>query len=839
MTALVVLVLLAVTGVATYVASEFERNERSDRQRSLAQRAGVVLERTTASPMRQAETISWALSGRERASEDTFDTLARRALPTQPLVSAIALSERVTAGETRYVTRRQVSRAGSAKSLASRTVAIAGSDPRAVALRAVERVGVTRATRILPSGTSALAVYSPVLDRQNDVAGAVLTVYDTEAVVGALRRTMPRSVPFTVTMNGRPLPGADDRPPGGVTHRVAMAGQPFEIVVGRNGDASGLILAVVGIGLVLTFCLGLLTFQTQRREEWAMKLVDRRLAERDAAEERFSAAFSHAPIGMAVVSLDGDIVQGNAAFAAMIGAERNRLVDKPLADVLVPAERDWVADSLGMLEPGLQRVVHAERRCLHADGHIVWTAVSLTLTRNGTGQPEHLLAQFEDISDRRRYEAHLKHLADHDPLTGLYNRRAFERELDRHLERVRTDGAHGAASVVDVDHFKQINDLEGHHAGDDLIKAIARGLRQRVRLGDVLARLGGDEFAVLMREGGRAEARHLANVVLDAIREQHIVTSSGRTRAITGSAGIALFDGNEEATGETILVDADLAMYDAKEAGRDRIAEAATAETRQAGTRTRLTWMDRIRDALDDERFVLYAQPIVSLETGDTEQYELLLRMRDEDGEVIPPGAFLSVAERSGLISRIDRWVVERAIDLLAASGAGGPTFEVNLSGSSIGDEVLLELIERRLKETGVCPKRLVFEITETVAVADVPRAQAFAARLNELGCRFALDDFGSGFGSFYYLKHLPFDFLKIDGEFVRDCARDKTDRLIISAAVDIARGLGKRTIAEVIEDDGTWQQLRELGVDDGQGFYLGRPEPVEHVIKAHMREAG
>ncbi|MBJ7522067.1 MAG: EAL domain-containing protein [Solirubrobacteraceae bacterium] len=839
MTALVVMLLATLTAGAAFLAAEHDERERGDRQRGQAQRVGVLLERTTSSPMRQAETISWALSGTDRAPGATFDALARRALPGQPLVSAIALADRRTdGGATTYVTRRHVARSSGAGDLARRTVAVAGDDPRSAALRAVERVGTPRATSILPTGLSSLAVYSPVLDDGERVSGAVLTVYDTSEIVGALRRALPRTVPFTVSMAGRPLPGAGAPPADGITERVTMAGQPFEVVVGRSQGVSWLLIAVLGIGGVVTVCLGILTFQIQRREAWAMRLVDRRLAERDAAEERFSAAFSHAPIGMALVALDGEILQANAAFATMIGAERGRLAGRPIAEVLVPAERPWVSESLGMLEPGLQRVVHAERRCLHADGHIVWTAVSLTLTRDGTGAPEHLLAQFEDISDRRRYEAHLKHLADHDPLTGLYNRRAFERELDRHLERVREDGARGAAIVVDVDHFKQINDLEGHHAGDDLIKAIARGLRQRVRLGDVLARLGGDEFAVLMREGGIAEARHLANVVLDAIREQHIVTSSGRTRAITGSAGIALFDGREDATGETILVDADLAMYDAKEAGRDRIAEAAPAEDREAGTRTRLTWMDRIRDALDDERFVLYAQPIVSLETGDTEQYELLLRMRDEDGQVIPPGAFLSVAERSGLIGRIDRWVVTRAIDLLAASGAGGPTFEVNLSGSSIGDEVLLELIEQRLRETGVNPRRLVFEITETVAVADVPRAQAFAARLNELGCRFALDDFGSGFGSFYYLKHLPFDFLKIDGEFVRDCARDQTDRLIISAAVDIARGLGKRTIAEVIEDDGTWQALRDLGVDDGQGFYLGRPEPVENVIAAHQRQA-
>ncbi|MBJ7328741.1 MAG: EAL domain-containing protein [Solirubrobacteraceae bacterium] len=830
---------------AVYVAG-IDRRARADRQRSLAERAAIVLERTTASPLRQVETMSWALGGKDRVSAVDFQQLARRALPGQPLVSGLSFAERVPAsGAARYVTRSAVAESRVARFTRGTIDTRAFPDARADALRMAERTLASRSTPVLPGSgktPSVVAIYTPVLGsgerRRARVLGALLAVYDARAVVTALERTMPK-VPFAVSVAGRPLQGSASPPPGAVRHRVEVAGQRYEIAVGQHRRLPWLTLAVLLIGGVITACVGALTFVTRRREEYAMEQVGRRLAERDAAEERFSAAFAHAPIGMALVALDGEILQANAAFSSMVGAERARLAGRPLVAVFVPGERTWVSESLGMLEPGLQRVVHGERRLLHADGHVVWTEVSLTLTRDGLGEPEHLLAQFEDISERRRYEAHLRHLADHDPLTGLYNRRAFERELDRHLERVRGEGARGAAIVVDVDHFKQINDLQGHHAGDDLIRAISRGLRQRLRLGDVVARLGGDEFAVLMTEGGRPEARHLANLVLDAIREQTFVTSSGRARQVTGSAGIAFFDGNEDATGETILVDADLAMYDAKEAGRDRIAEATPAEARHAGTRTRLTWMDRIRDALEDERFVLYAQPIVSLESGNTEQYELLLRMRDEHGEIVPPGAFLSVAERGGLIGRIDRWVVRRAIDLLAISGDDGPTLEVNLSGSSIGDDVLLELIEQRLRETGVSPERLVFEITETVAVADVPRAQAFAARLNELGCRFALDDFGSGFGSFYYLKHLPFDFLKIDGEFVRDCAQDKTDRLIISAAVDIARGLGKHTIAEVIEDDGTWQALRDLGVEYGQGFFLGRPMPVEEMLAAHQQALG
>jgi EAL domain-containing protein (putative c-di-GMP-specific phosphodiesterase class I) len=238
---------------------------------------------------------------------------------------------------------------------------------------------------------------------------------------------------------------------------------------------------------------------------------------------------------------------------------------------------------------------------------------------------------------------------------------------------------------------------------------------------------------------------------------------------------------------------------------------------------------------------VLHAQPIVDLASGGVGQYELLLRMVDLDGALIAPDAFLPVAERFHLIGEVDRWVVRRALAMLAEVSAAGHdiTIEVNLSGRSTGDPELLALIERELRATGVDPARLIFEITETTAIANIPAAQEFAARLAELGCRFALDDFGAGFGSFYYLKHLPFDYLKIDGEFVRQCASDATDQLVIGAVVDIARGLGKRTIAEQAGDEATLAMLRELGVDQAQGFFLGRAAPLDHWLDTLPAQCG
>jgi EAL domain-containing protein (putative c-di-GMP-specific phosphodiesterase class I) len=326
----------------------------------------------------------------------------------------------------------------------------------------------------------------------------------------------------------------------------------------------------------------------------------------------------------------------------------------------------------------------------------------------------------------------------------------------------------------------------------------------------------------------RDEIGGIAEQVLDAVRAQRVASPSGRLRAVSASLGIARCE-DADLTADDLLANADLAMYEAKDAGRDRAVVYTPARHSSSRLDGRVSWPDIIRDGLDEERFVLQAQPIMNLETGDTGQFELLLRLRDPFGELISPAAFLPAAERYDLIGAIDRWVVSRSIAMLAEERRRGRrlTFEVNISGRSAGDPDLLALIEGELRTHEVEPSQVIFEITETTAVANIPRAQEFAHRLEALGCRFALDDFGAAFASFYYLKHLPFDYLKIDGEFVRGCVADRTDQLVIQAVVDIARGLGKRTVAEMVGDEETLDLVRNLGVDFVQGFHIGRPAPL------------
>lgn len=630
---------------------------------------------------------------------------------------------------------------------------------------------------------------------------------DVAEVTGALRRMADRGETLTLTNRVRHRDG----------HDVWIEARVRPIVDPETGEMTEGQAIIRDIG-------------ERVAAEAALRDGLERLRE---AEQRFRTAFEAAPIGMALTDVDGRFIQVNDALCAITGYTREELEEMSLSELSHPADAALDTEMMERLLSGEQSAYWMEKRFVDVVGQVVWVQVHATLVRAADGRPQHFLGQIQDVSERVRYEAQLQHMADHDPLTGLLNRRSFEREIDQHIQRIRRYGAEGAALVLDIDRFKHINDTLGHNVGDELIVKVAHTLRTRLRESDVLARLGGDEFAVLLPRGGRAEAEAVAEAILAAVRAQSVVTAAGRRRPITTSIGIALFGEHEGLSAEEVLVNADLAMYDAKEGGRDRWATFSTAEHSASRMKARITWAERIRDALAEDRFTFYAQPIVDLRTGAVRQHELLLRMVDERGEVIPPAAFIGVAERFDLMQEIDRWVVARAIRHMGEQRRAGRdlVFEVNISGASTGDGELLTIIERELREHEVDPINLVLEVTETTAVSNIPRAQEFAARLAELGCRFALDDFGAGFGSFYYLKHLPFDILKIDGEFVRSCTTSQTDQLLIRAAVEIARGMGKETIAEYVGDAETVELLTELGVDYAQGFHIGRPAPLEQRL--------
>jgi diguanylate cyclase (GGDEF)-like protein/PAS domain S-box-containing protein len=551
-------------------------------------------------------------------------------------------------------------------------------------------------------------------------------------------------------------------------------------------------------------------------------------------ESYLRGAFEDAPIGIGLVSIDPDsegrFLRVNRALCELTGYPREKLERTDARSLVHPDDAATDLEAMMKLMAGGLAGFQLEQRLLHAERHAMWVTVNASLVRNTAGQPLYCIRQLQDIEEQKRYEGELGYLVEHDPLTGLLNRRGFVRELTHQMAYTRRYGGGGAVLFIDLDDLKSVNDTLGHNVGDEVISDLARVVGKRLRETDVFARLGGDEFAVLLPNATAGEAQTLAESLLGAVGKSGV--SLGEARRATASIGVHGFhQPDRDLTADDILVDADDAMYAAKEGGKNRVVVASPATHERM--KTRVTWAGRVRRAVREGMFTLHCQPIIDLRRGPVSQWELLLRLPAEGGELILPSQFLYTAERSGLIFEIDRWVLSEAMRLIAEQRNAGREvrLEVNISGRSVGDAAMLTLIEEGLKQTAIDPGSLILEVTETAAIANMDRARGFATQLRALGCRFALDDFGAGFGSFYYLKHIPFDYVKVDGEFIRNLPASSTDQLILDSIVQMSRGLGKHTIAECVGDAATVELLKESRVDYAQGFYLGKPRPVAEAL--------
>jgi diguanylate cyclase (GGDEF)-like protein/PAS domain S-box-containing protein len=530
--------------------------------------------------------------------------------------------------------------------------------------------------------------------------------------------------------------------------------------------------------------------------------------------------------GILVVDSDGKVAHANGRFARMwrIPGELLATRDDERLLAFVLDQLDDPQAFLSKVQDLYQSAEESFDTLRFKDGR-VFERYSRPLVSDG--RVDGRVWSFRDVSERKRFEEQLLDLANLDPLTGLFNRRRFNEEIELQLSASRRYGVQGALLFLDLDQFKDVNDSRGHRAGDELLVALARLLRERLRDADIVARLGGDEFAVLLPHTNPIQASTVAQALLEAIRS-HTFAVGGGPLGITASVGVALFP-EQASTASELLSCADLAMYEAKEAGRNRVSVFAQGLDWQEKIESRIGWQQRIREALERDRFVLYAQPILDLQADEITQYELLLRAAEVGGELVLPGVFLGIAERSGLIQEIDRWVVRRAIRMIEEWNTLGQDLrlEVNVSAKAFGDPELLAVIQREITLSGIEPSSLVLEVTETAAIANLDEAQRFVSTLKAIGCGFALDDFGVGFSSFAHLKYLPVDYLKIDGGFIRELARNPTDQHLVRAIVDVARALGKKTIAEFVNDDATIELLRGYGVDFAQGFHIGRPAPL------------
>jgi diguanylate cyclase (GGDEF)-like protein/PAS domain S-box-containing protein len=544
------------------------------------------------------------------------------------------------------------------------------------------------------------------------------------------------------------------------------------------------------------------------------------------ARERFERAFADAPIGMALVGLNGRFLRVNGSLCKMLGLDEEALLASSFQDITHPADLDVDLAQVRRLVDGEIPGYSLEKRYRGAAGEWIWALLSVSLVRDEHGRPAYFISQIVDISERKRAEERLTELADHDALTGLLNRRRFGIDLSRRVAAARRGGAPALLILCDVDDFKYVNDTFGHHAGDRLIAHVARTLSAELQ-GQVVARLGGDEFAVLVHDVAAEQAPALVQGLCDLVARSPLLMG-GEAVHLTLSAGAVMID-RQTGSDEDAMVDADVAMYDAKRHGRNRAVVWGQPGTGRERVAAALTWSRRLRRAVEGDGFLLYAQPIVDLESEEPAFFELLVRMWDDDGGVITPSVFMEAAERFRYVRQLDRWVVAEATRL--ATRHPGRSLSVNLSGSSLMAPGMASWIEDSIGAAGCRPDQLVFELTETEAITGVEQARTFVHHVRELGCRFALDDFGAGFAGFSHLKRLPIDIVKIDGQFVRDLASEDLSASIIRSIVSLAEEIGTIVVAEHVEDAAIAERVRALGVTLAQGYHYARPGPADEVL--------
>jgi diguanylate cyclase (GGDEF)-like protein/PAS domain S-box-containing protein len=561
-------------------------------------------------------------------------------------------------------------------------------------------------------------------------------------------------------------------------------------------------------------------------------ITERKKAETAVFQAKERAQVTLQSIGDAVITTDseGRVDYMNPVAESLTGWENHEAQSQLIGSILAVVDE-------GTNEAGESPVV----RCLREGQVLGFKQHTVFMPRRGqeiaiqdsaapirdrAGNLIGAVMVFHDVSKERRLHRALHYQASHDALTGLINRREFETRLTTAVESVRQDaGSRQALLYLDLDQFKLVNDTCGHPAGDQLLKQITGVLQSRVRTGDTLARLGGDEFGILLANCTLDQAMRVAETLRQAIRDYRFIWQDG-VLGVGASIGIVEITGDTP-TVASVMSAADVACYAAKDQGRNRV---QLYKPDNVPERHReMHWVSKLTRACDEGRFELFYQPIVAIgkNSDEREHFELLLRLRDENGSRVAPAEFIPAAERYNIMPSIDRWVVRQALDRVvhrAASGVKPYTVAVNLSGTSLNDERFLEFLIAELSACDLAPGAMCFEITETAAIANLGSAVYFMRELKSRGCHFALDDFGSGLSSFMYLKTLPVDYLKIDGQFIENVARDPVDRSMVEAISQVGRAMGIQTIAERVESAEVLAELAGLGVGYAQGFHIAKP---------------
>jgi diguanylate cyclase (GGDEF)-like protein/PAS domain S-box-containing protein len=543
-------------------------------------------------------------------------------------------------------------------------------------------------------------------------------------------------------------------------------------------------------------------------------------------------------IGDGLVTTDtyGRIDYLNHAAEQLLGRALEDVTGQSFADVVTvvdEGDRKALADPVRQCLTGGVTVTLGRRAVLLARSDGAERSIELTAAplRGERGEVTGAVVLLHDVTELRGIARQMSYQASHDALTGLVNRREFERRLHESLEIARTGAQRHVLCYLDLDRFKAVNDTSGHMAGDNMLREVAALVKDAVRDSDTVARLGGDEFAMLLVGCPLEKAIQIAEDVSTAIRDYRFVW---KDKIFSIGVSIGLVEIGRESGGlEDVLQAADSACYVAKSQGHGHVHVYSSRDEAVARHRGEIQWLQRLQQALREGRFLLYTQPIVaaapSTDTGPA--LEVLVRLAGEGGATVAPGEFLKAAERYRLMPLVDRWVVQTALAALGRGAlriASGRSICINVAGQTLGDAQFLEFVVECLDRTGVSPSQVCFEVTEAAVVANMDHAKRFVGVLHGMGCTFALDDFGSGLGSFANLKTLQMDYLKIDGTYMRHLERDTVNQAMVSAMIKLARTLDFKVIAEQVEDQQSLDAARKMGIDFMQGYVIARPEPLQ-----------
>ncbi|HSA56139.1 MAG TPA: EAL domain-containing protein [Gemmatimonadaceae bacterium] len=588
-------------------------------------------------------------------------------------------------------------------------------------------------------------------------------------------------------------------------------------------EGAKILLIMVG-GLILTYAT-----------VWNARTLRRSVDSMRESESRFRAVFEHSAVGIALLDESARILQTNDAFDRFLEYRSRDLIGHDLSELAVTEHAETATLMVRDVAEGHRESATAELRFARRTGQLAWGAVTVSHARENN--EVRLIAMVQDTSERKTLEAQLLHQAFHDPLTELANRALFSDRLEHALARTAREPGRVAVLLLDLDNFKTVNDTQGHAAGDRMLEVVAARLRSATRGCDTVARLGGDEFAVLLEQmHASAGAQIVAQRILETL--QHPVEISlGRVASVAASVGIAILHGGEGA--EELLRNADVAMYEAKSRARGRWV--IFDPDMHAALVDRVSMEMDLRRAIDRQQLVLAYQPIVDLGTGKPTGVEALLRWSHPQRGDIPPGAFIPLAEETGLIIPLGRWVLHEACRQgarwNARPGRSPITVTINLSGKQLLHEAIVDDVEAALQRTGLEPGHLVLEITETVLMHDTEIVLERLRAFKTLGVRLAIDDFGTGYSSLSYLQQFPVDVLKIDQSFIEGLLRGTNDAALVRTIISLAGSLTLRTIAEGVEDPRQQAQLRELGCDAAQGFLFSRaiaPADMDELLEAN-----